>query len=340
VKDEFVEKARIDESGMLDAVMSLSTQIKKGFDIGVRFSAPEYDSICVTGMGGSAISGDILKDLVDLRGKKPVFVNRNYSLPPHVDKKTLLVVISYSGNTEETLASFKEGLNRGAHILSITSGGELKHLSNENGIHVAEVPAGFQPRAAMGYLLFSLLGFLSDEIALTKDEVEEVASEVDDTLGSNSPDVPTQENESKSLAQFLLGKSISIYGVPYLEGATRRLKCQLNENSKVIARYELFSETNHNDIVGWGSQDLKRNSIVILRSREDHPRIEKRVEITKKLAFGDRVREVIAPSLALGDLICLIAKCDLASYYLALLRNVDPTPVEIITRMKKALGGG
>jgi glucose/mannose-6-phosphate isomerase len=339
VQDDFPERAkRLDRSNMLGDIMSIPAQIEGGFDLGSRLSPPEHDSICVSGMGGSAIPGDILADLASRKGKKPIFVNRGYSLPQHVNGNTFLVVISYSGNTEETLTSFKDGLDRGAPMISITSGGDLKLLSKENGIPLVEVPTGLQPRAAMGYLLFSLLGLLRDDIALTNEEVEKTSTEVSHTLIANSIDAP--ENESKSLARFLVGKSISIYGVPYLEGATRRFKCQLNENSKVIARYELFPEMSHNDIVGWGGQDLERNSIVILRSDEDNPRIKRRIDITKKLAFNGRAREVIAPSLALYDVMCLIAKCDLASYYLALLREVDPTPVEIIKMMKRQLGGG
>ena len=341
MKDRYAERAeRIDLSDMGGAIMSLPAQIKEGFALGSKLSPPEHESICVTGMGGSAISGDILQDLFAQRGEKAVFVNRGYHLPPHIGRKTLLVVISYSGSTEETLSSFRDGLKRGMPILSVTSGGELKRLSDERGIPVIQVPAGYQPRAALGYLLFSLLGILREEIHLTDGEVEEISQKVARTLRDNSLEVPISDNGSKSLAQFLLGGSISIYGVPNLEGAAKRFKCQLNENSKVIARCELFPEMNHNDIVGWVSQDPEKNSVVVLRSAEDHPRIKRRIEITQTLAFGDRAREVVAPSLSISDMMCMMAKCDLVSYYLALLREVDPTPVEIITRMKSDLGGG
>lgn len=296
-------------------------------------------------MGGSAISGDIAAGLFFHKASIPIYVNRDYRLPAFVGKGTLVFALSYSGNTEETLNAVKEAGRAGAKIICITSGGKLKEVAENKGHPLYLLPSGFQPRAALPYLLIPVLKVL-EEIGLTtgiQDEIKKSADLLRKLRGEYGIDRPQRSNPAKQLAKKLKDKVPLIFASRIItEAAGSRWKTQLNENSKVTALLAIFPELNHNEIVNLSI--LKREehnfSLVLLRDEGDFERTKKRMEITKSL-LGTQlggVNEVWSQGkTSLERILSLIYFGDFLSVYLAVLRDIDPTPVEIIARFKKEL---
>src|SRR3989339_832692 len=318
----------IDKGGMLLAVTNFPDMLANAIGLlpqGSLRQQKKIKQLVVAGMGGSAIAGDILGSLLREKAPFPVFVNRSYYSPAFVDKETVFFAISYSGNTEETLGATKEAAKRGAKIICITSGGALKKLAEQHGFPFYLIPAGFQPRAALPYLLAPILNAVK---ALGLAELKE--KELQETL-------------AKQTAQKLLGKTPLVFAsVGITDSVGLRFKTQLNENSKIMAAINLFPELNHNEIVALAA--LKRNqhnySLLFLRDEKDSERIKKRMEITKSL-IGNQlggVNQIWSKGKSrLARILSLIYLGDFVSVYLAILQGIDPTPVEAITRLKKEL---
>jgi len=305
-----------------------------------------FNKALSSGLGGSAIGADLIKSYLSEECKIPIIVNRDYTLPEFVDKETLLIVSSYSGNTEETLSAYKEGLKRSSRIVAITSGGELKRLADKDGIPCIVIPQGLPPRCALGYssipiiILFSKMGLISNKERDIKD-----AAGLLDRLKTEalSCDVKEDKNIAKRIANALFDKYAVIYGASrHTDIAATRWRGQLAENAKQISSSHLFPEMNHNEIVGWRHpKNLMKDLIVILlRDEGDHPRVKKRMDITKALIEkeGVDVIEVHSQGAALlSRIFSLIYMGDFVSFYLAILNNVDPTPVDAVTYLKKEL---
>ena len=340
--------AKLDKSDMLSIIRRFPDQWKEARDIGQRFSPPagyrEADKVVVTGLGGSAMGGDILRSCLRGETSVPIFVNRNYTLPGFVNEKTLLLVVSYSGNTEETISAYNKGINLSAKVVVVTSGGKLRDLCEEKGTPIIIVPPGKPPRTALGYLFLPLLIIL-EKLGLTEakgKDIEETRLLLDklsrrwDVLSS------LNDNLSKNLARKLFGKLPLIYGSELLESACLRWKTQINENSKSLAYPAVFPELNHNEIVGWEGMEGLRQSIeiIILRDEQDHERIKKRMDITKSVIGGRAggIEEVRSEGESLlARIFSLIYLGDWVSFYLAILYGVDPTPVKPIELLKRRL---
>jgi glucose/mannose-6-phosphate isomerase len=257
-----------------------------------------------------------------------------------VSEESLVVALSYSGNTEETLSAFRDALPRTRRLLAVTSGGALGALCAEQGIPWIEIPSGYQPRAALGYLLFPLLG-LFGRLGLIGD-LEGVFSTLDEVAREAAPG--EGENEAQRLARALHGRVPLVYGAGPTAPVALRWKTQLNENAKQPAFWAEIPELCHNEVVGWEltRKILPQGTVAFLRSRHDHPRVRAGIEILEKLLSereipwfevhgrGDGVLAQMLSLLFLGDWV---------SAYLALTNGVDPTPVEIIRDLKDRLAG-
>ncbi len=330
---------RLDSGGMLDVLEEFSQQCREALQL--EPSAPVdlqgIDHIAVTGMGGSAIGGDLLGRLITL----PAFTNRGYGLPP-VDGRTLVVGISYSGDTEETLSSVERAREQGARLVFISSDGKLERLAGEHGVPLIKVPAELEPRAALGYLLLPVLKLLAG-IGPRLEELEGLPGFLGKLGARWAREVPLKDNRAKQIAQGLHGKVPLLYGV---EGATdavaRRWKTQINENSKQPAFWNYFPELNHNEIEGLAGRALLANmKVILLRSGLDHRRNQKRVEITEEFLqeHGVEYEEIWAEGRGkLRGIFSSIYLGDFISVYLALQSGVDPTPVRLIKRFKERLG--
>src|SRR3989338_5845059 len=318
----------LDGENMLGVIKNFPRQCREALDLprGISVSG-EVTSIVVIGMGGSAVGGDLLKSYLH-DTKIPVFVVRDYKVPEFVDDYTLVFAVSYSGNTEETLSALKDAKEKGAKIIGITSGGKLEEECEK----VIKVPSGLQPRAALAYLFFPMLGVLHNSgiVSVKNSELNEMLAIIKNAEKFSS--------EGEALAKKIKEKIPIVYASQLLEPVAFRWKTQMNENAKMPCFYNVFSEMNHNEIAGYQGMDRKFVA-VLLKDKHDNERVKKRMEICKGL-MGERVNveeaDVKGESL-LARMISTIYLGDFVSYYLAVWNRVDPSPVKIIESLKKKL---
>lgn len=305
------------------------------------FSKNQINNIIISGLGGSAISGDLLKNFLKDELSIPVIVNRNYFLPSFADDKTLLIASSYSGNTEETLSSFNEAIKKGCKIICISTGGKLEKLAEENSVPFVRLQKGFQPRYALGLSFFTLLKVF-EKIELISPQNEFV----DATLQlwkRKADEYSTEENHAVSVAQQLLGFIPVIYSASdYTNAIGYRLKSQINENSKLHAFHHEFPEMNHNEIIGWESHQQKKlhTKVIYILDEIYHPQIKKRFQIVSEFINKADVEIISLQSneknfkVRIMDLIFL---ADWISFYLGILRGFDPSEIEYINLLKERL---
>lgn len=342
-----------DLSHMYEKIYNLPDQILEAWEIGKKVDVSslnrEYKNIVLTGMGGSAIGGDIIRSLGYTELKVPFVVVRDYSLPNFVDKDSLLIVVSYSGNTEETISTCREGLGRGASVLAITSGGEIECIVESQSSPLISIPKGFPPRAALGYTFIPILAVFS-RIGLIKISDEDIIKTVElmrEIRDKELKDeIPEDKNIAKRLANKIYGHLPAIYAPnEYMGVIAYRWKCQLNENSKLFSIWNSFPELNHNEIEGWeGGDEFLRNIFVIfLRDEEEAYVIKKRIQYMKDLIsqISAGIEEVYVKGESLLEkFLSLIYIGDFLSFYLAIKRGIDPTPVKKIEDLKKYLKEG
>jgi glucose/mannose-6-phosphate isomerase len=344
--------AASDPSSMLSLAASVGHQLRDGYDAGTSASglpsAEGVQSLVVCGMGGSGVVGDVLRCLYGPRLSVPITVCKGYTVPESCGRDTLVLAVSFSGDTEETLAAYAEAVGRGARVLAIGGGGELAALAEADGVARVAVPSDVPvPRAALGFLSGAGIGVL-DAVGLVPPAAESLAEAADHldqqakTLGVESP---AEGNEAKRLAEWLVDRTTVIWGSEGLaEAAAVRWKTQCNENAKVPAFWGVIPEIDHNEIEGWASSSGTSEpfAAVVLRYRGEHPRIAARVAATIEAvaATGLAVREVHATHVApMAALFSLIMVGDFTSTYLGILRGVDPTPVPVLSGLKKRLRG-
>ena len=342
--------SKLDVSNMLDLISNLPDQCRQAYEAGKKSGISKLDckidNIVFAGLGGSAIGADIIRVYLQNELKMPVVVSRNYTLPGFVGKNTLLFCSSYSGNTEETISLFQDGLKRRANIITMGSGGRLKELSIKNGFRHILVPTGFPPRTAVGYMSITVLailaglGFIGDK----EKEANEVYSALTELRDREvGIDVGFEKNISKRLAAGIFGKHCIVYGTSdTTEAVSMRWRGQLAENSKSISSSHVLPEMNHNEIVGWEfpKELLKGFKVIMLRDKNDHPRTKKRMDISKTIIkeSGAEVFELEGKEgRLLARLFSLIYIGDFVSFYLAILNNIDPTPVKRVDYLKAQL---
>ncbi|MFZ5652620.1 MAG: bifunctional phosphoglucose/phosphomannose isomerase [Bacillota bacterium] len=338
-----------DTKGMFQSLATLAGQCTTAcWDLSRDIGLPAVEAVSnvvVTGLGGSAIGGDLLRVYCANRCPVPVLVNRDYAMPEFVGKDSLVFAVSYSGNTEETLSAYQDARQRGATIIVITTGGKLSQTAREDGVTVVSIPGGVAPRSASGFLfiptlrIMERLGFLSG----IEDEVEALVSHLKKLYDHLKPEVPTEKNPAKQMALKLHNRIPVIWGSSgTTEVVAQRWKGQINENAKAPAYWNVFPELNHNELVGFRFPEslLRQIQVVILRDDRDHPRVQKRIEITKNI-ISRAVAGITDVRASGGGLLArtysLIYSGDYTSLYLAFLYGVDPGPVEVIEYLKGEL---
>lgn len=301
----------------------------------------KVENIVFAGMGGSALAALISTSWpgYDI----PFEIVRNYTIPAYVGPNTLFIASSYSGNTEETIEALTRAEAENAQIAVITSGGKLAEIAQEKGYPLLELPSGFQPRFATLYSLKALATLL-DRAGITQNAAETLERQSDfikNAVEAWRPDVATKDNRAKQLALDIVGKSAVVYAGNLLAPAAYKWKISFNENAKNLAWCNTLPEYNHNEILGWVSHPVDKPFAVIdLRSSFEHERTLKRFDITDKLLSGNRPAAMTVNAEGeniLQHLIWVIVMGDFVSLYLALLNGLNPTPVEIIEKLKKEL---
>ncbi len=322
----------IDKSEMRKVILDFPKQFRVGFESAKNIKIKErFENIVVSGMGGSAWPTDILTTWLTL--PIPVYVNRTYNLPTQTTKKTLSIFSSYSGNTEETVSSYKEAIKKKIPSIAITSGGKLKELCEKNKSPLILIPSNLQPRMATGYLFSSLVSIFFNAGLIDKKYVKEVL-ELDKKLKPKK-----LEDRGKEIAKKLFKKIPIIYTPDKFKSIGYVWKISFNENSKVPAFTHYFSELNHNEMNGW-QNPLGKFFVLILRDLEDHPKMLKRIKLTAEL-IKSKKQEVEIIDIQKGDFLSRIFNTILLgeqiSYYLALEYKVNPTKVKIVEEFKKKL---
>ncbi len=301
-------------------------------------------ALLALGMGGSAAAGDLVQGLCHEAAAFPVQVVRGYTVPAWVGPETLVVASSYSGQTEETLAALEGARRREARVVVLTSGGALGEWARRDGLPWVRLPSGYPPRAALAFLLMPLVVLLDRWGAVPGGPAarEEAVRVVAALGGELAPEVPAAENPAKTLAAALAGHLPVVYGTDLTGPVAYRWRTQLEENAKVLALSGVLPEMNHNAIEAWDGDARSARAVVILRDAGEHPRVARRARLTREL-LGARapVREVWARGEGrLARLLSLVLHGDWTSYYLALLRGVDPWAVEALEAFKRRMSEG
>jgi glucose/mannose-6-phosphate isomerase len=302
----------------------------------------DVQNIVLAGMGGSAFPGVFLRSWPGT--KVPFEIVRDYDLPEYVSEKTLFISSSYSGNTEETLAACAAAEARGAQVVVIAAGGKLMERAQEKNHPLYVIPGGIQPRMSSFYFLAAFVQLLEPlglVAAGSTDELKAAGEWLSGQTADWRAEVPVVRNPAKQLAQELMGKSVVVYSGPKLFPVANKFKICLNENAKNVAWVNQYPELNHNEFIGWSSHPVEKPyAVVEFRSTLEHERVQKRFLATEKLLSGKRPSpEVVVPQgdSLIKQLLWTANFGDFASLYLAFLNGLNPTPVELVEKLKEAL---
>ena len=339
---EYVQK--YDPQNQFDVLVNSYKQIEFAWNNEVKISninATEISNIIVSGLGGSAISADLMRNFLGEELRVPYIVNRNYDLPKFANKNTLFVASSYSGYTEETISALQQAIKLGCKIVCITTGGEVEEIARINNLSCIKVQPGFQPRYALGLSFFSLLKVFQ-EIKLIGNQ-NSVVEKILSNWKTNGSKFTKEGNEAITFAESLVGFIPVIYSVSDSTNSVGyRFKCQVNENAKLHAFHHEIPEMNHNEIIGWESYQEKQfhAKIVNIVDETYHSQIQKRFSILKDIFSKTGVEIISIKSneenfkVRLLDLIYL---ADWISYYLGVLRGFDPSEIDNIHTLKEKL---
>ncbi len=348
--DDLKKIGELDPAGMLKAEEDFYDQLIEARTIAEntdlsKISSKEFKGVAILGMGGSGFSADIIKALVAGSIAVPVEVVKGYDLPAFVGKEWLVIAVSYSGNTEETISALNQAIERGADILIECSGGKLKILAESSGYPMIKIPSGLQPRGAIGYLFFPVylaMGTLG-LIDIDESDVEEALDLVLEKASIYNRNVPVIDNPAKELAVKIGDRLPIIYGTEGLYMALAyRLKCEINENGKTPCWWNSFSELNHNETVGWERLANITGSFILIafRDPDESPKMRTRINVTLgqiKSNIAEIVEIPVEGKSKLAKALSVMYLGDIASVYLALLAGVDPSPVVKIESLKAEL---
>ena len=345
VLDDICKISEVDKSDMLafcvEAPKHYREADRAAEKISLGYSNPR--NIIVAGMGGSAIGGELLRDWARDKAPIPIEISRDYSLPTWANEQTLAIVMSYSGETEESLSAFLDALRKRCMIFGISSGGSLLEFAEKLSVPYLLVPSGMPPRAALPYMIVPLLRVLekANIVSEVSRELSETVALLEYVAHENAPEKAMKDNSAKILASGISWSVPVVYGFGIYRSVAKRFKQQFNENSKVPSKCDFFSELNHNEIVGWENSGKLGEcfSTIFIRDKMESQALRSRIETTKTLLpSSSKMFEVWAQGeCALARMFSTICIGDFTSVYLAILSGVDPTPVKNITLLKEKM---
>lgn len=334
-----------DPEGMIDYIENFPQMCLDARVIANNFALPSYyikaKKFLMIGMGGSGAAGDIICDLLFSKGIVAVSIH-DYSIPGWVDKDTVVIACSYSGNTEETVAGFLEAKEKGAKLICITTGGKLKALADKFGVPIITFFVKEQPRAAFPHhfvfihSIFEKLGHLS----LSDSEFSSAIDFLEKNILKFKSSTRTAANMAKTLALQIQNNIPVIYSSGILSNVGQRMKTQVNENSKQFAFHEVLPELNHNSILGH-SNPKTNVFIVSLESAFDHLRVTKRQNITSEILRRDKIKferiKFVPNQGEVAEILTMVLFGDFVSYYLAVLNGENPSAIATINYLKNEL---
>lgn len=336
--------AQRDPSDALGAILNLPEQTKfqpllKGYTDGANI-----ENIVMAGMGGSALAADMIKVLTRDSLSIPFEVVKGYSLPAYTNQNTLVIAISHSGNTEETLSCYDQAKEQGSKLVAMATGGALLQKAEADGVLHSIVPQGAQPRMSTVYHLRTLLYFLQ-HMSLIDDslsiDLEKSTDWLNSALQEWAPGVPVEHNYAKQLAEKAAGKTGMFEGGELTGPIAYKWKISWNESAKNVAFYNQYPEINHNEFIGWSSHPIEKPFAVFdIKSDLELPRIAERMEVSERMLSGMRPHATsiqLQGETLLRQFLWGLALGDMTSTYLGILNNVDPVPVVLIENFKKSL---
>ena len=328
-----MEVSSIDKSNMKQVIIDSTQQLKKGLDLAKDIKIEgDIKNIVICGIGGSALPADIVNAVAKLNA--PLYIHRSYNLPAAAHENSLVICISYSGNTEETLSALKEAIDKKYKVIGICAGGKVEELCNANNIPLVKIPSGIQPRCATGYIFSALVQLLAN-MGLVGDLSKQVIETSNQLTAINS----LLEKEGKKLAKKVAGNIPVVYSSDSFKAVAMIWKIKFNENAKIPAFYNYFPELNHNEMVGYtGLKKLgAKFQALMLQDLAEHERILKRMKLTSAIMkkSGAKVEMItMQEGSYLFKMFSTLLLGDWASYYTALANNVDPTPVKMVEEFK------
>lgn len=341
--------ARFDPADLFGRIAELPAQCQAGWELGQALELPndyrQVDQVVIAGMGGSAIGGALVAALVGPNCRVPVLVVRDYELPAcAAGPATLVLGVSHSGNTEETIAAFEQAHARGCKLVAITTGGQLAQQAIEYRAPLLTYHYASPPRAALGYSLASLLALIG-RLGLARDynaDLQEAIAVMRAWQQEIAPSVPVARNSAKRLAGQMMGRAVIVWGSTILAQAARRLKGQFNENAKTWAYLEALPEATHNAIEGvqFPQDMLGKFLVLFLTSSLDHPRVQLRCRLARQSLLQAGVNtETLSGrgQSALAQVMSVVHYGDYVSGYLALLYETDPARMDAIAELKQRM---
>ncbi len=324
---------------MKELVLNFPTQLHEALIIGqnYRFISPvkDFSNVVLTGLGGSGIGGSIVQNYVFDKVSIPFIVNKDYSLPKFVNSRSLVIVSSYSGNTEETISAMQQAIKARATIVCITSGGKIAEIAKKKKLDCILLPAGMPPRSCIGYSMTQVL-FTFSHFGLIQDDLSKTIKASIKLLKADEKDI---QSKARAIARKLYGKLPVIYSSSAFEGVAARVQQQLNENSKMLCWHNVIPEMNHNELVGWRDKDASK-AVVFLKDAEDAERVRIRFQIIKQIIkkYTPNIIEINSKGKSYWEKVFyFIHLTDWVSVMLAELRKQDATEVRVIDFLKKEL---
>jgi glucose/mannose-6-phosphate isomerase len=324
---------------MNDYISSFTDQLREAVRIGETssFKAAEnkIKNILICGLGGSGIGGSILSDVLSSEITIPISCSKDYSIPNFVNKNTLVIASSYSGNTEETLSALELCISKGAEIAIVTSAGKLKSIAEENNINHIIIPGGQPPRAMFAYS-FTQLFYIFQHYNLINSDFKNSLKNSISLLDSQAEKIKT---EAKNLAKSLYKKTPVIYVASGYEGVAIRFRQQLNENSKCLCWHHVVPEMNHNELLGWRT-NTENLAVIFLRNKSDLKRNQVRMDINKTVVseFTNDIFDIYSQGNSnLENSLYLINFGDWVSWFLSELNEVDAIEIDVINFLKDKL---
>ncbi|MDD7424399.1 MAG: SIS domain-containing protein [Candidatus Methanomethylophilaceae archaeon] len=328
----------IAETKMFQQVVRLPEQIEFSLS-SLMFGFRQTSKFAVCGMGTCSIAGEVVSDYMDNTGKSPISVIKGLELPKWVDYDTTAVVISYSGNTKETLHIYQAAVRSGAQVVCITSGGELESMCCKDGNVLMSMPYGFESRGALGYMIGYILVALQccgllESYSDFKNVLPLVKQYRDELISSD-------DNEPFAIAKAIGAKAPVVYSFFSMRSVATRWKAQFNENSKVLSFCGTLPEFNHNELVGWTADEMTSKFIPIVLMDDNASEMLKCMAETPVGMLMEEGMEVYVCHLRgrthLENTLKSILAGDLTSLYLAYRRNVDAADTEVVNHVKDLL---
>jgi glucose/mannose-6-phosphate isomerase len=324
---------------MKDLIIKFPAQMQEAINIGQNYrfvlTKKDFNNIIVTGLGGSGIGGSIVMNYVFDKLDVPFGVNKDYFLPAYVNENSLVVVCSYSGNTEETIMAMEAALAKKASVVCITSGGKIAQLAQEHNLDCILVPGGMPPRSCLGYSMTQILYVLHHIGKISGEFVTELGAATAQLIEKTD----AMQVHAMDIARQLSGKTPIIYAAPAYEGVAIRFRQQINENSKMLCWHAVVPEMNHNELVGWRDA-ANDKAVVFLRNADDYVRTMGRMELNRQVItkYTDTILDITSEGNSYWErALYLIHLTDWVSVFLADLKGADATEVAVIDSLKGAL---